>query len=112
MYKTILMLTGILLAIEFILLFMRISMTPITGSVMAAMLGVSGNRLYIQHVQKKIALIKKICPSPDQQKAALEKTGGVSWWGVGIALLIVAGFVMVNILFEMIYKHIISNSFY
>lgn len=65
------------------------------GTVMAALVGGMGNTFYYKHMEKKIVKIREQNQDSSNIEKEIIKTGNASWGGVGIALLMFIGYMVV-----------------
>jgi hypothetical protein len=104
MYKVIVCILLIFLAIDVVLLLTGINGDIINryiGLGVAVALGIGGNGMYKNHVQKEIEKLKAE-GSDDQLLAKIKQRGGTSWNGVWLAVLLFIGYMAVSIALDII----------
>jgi hypothetical protein len=79
---------GIYAALDIVSTKRSASFSGSIGITITVMMGLLGNSLYLKHVRKKIAGLKKDNADPEILKAKITKIGRTSWLGVGFALLL------------------------
>lgn len=104
MYKVIIYILLIFIAIDVVILLTGIDGNPINNYIglgVAVALGIGGNGMYKNHAQKEIEKMKAQY-SDDQLYEKVKQRGGTSWNGVWIALLLFIGYMVISIAMEFI----------
>ncbi len=67
-------------------------------------IGLFGNRFYFNHTKKKISKIRLKQDNSEKLTAELSQSGGTSWFGVGIAFLLLVAYAVINVSIEVVIK--------
>ena len=104
MYKVIIYILLIFIAIDVVILLTGIDGDLINNSIglgVAVALGIGGNAMYKNHALKEIEKMKAQY-SDDQLLEKVKQRGGTSWNGVWIAALLFIGYMVISIAMEII----------
>ncbi len=104
MYVEVWMFAALFLAFDIAEFLLQIPFSKSLGIIVSSVLGMGGNTLYLKHMQKKIALLTAQNLTAQETDVALAETGGASWRGVGISVLIFALYLSLSFVVEVIVK--------
>ncbi|HEY8889274.1 MAG TPA: DUF2628 domain-containing protein [Clostridium sp.] len=103
MYLNIFYFLSVLTGIGILQYFVPVDMFKSTGTVIAVLVGGSGNTFYYIHMKKKIAKIREQNQDSSNIDKEIMKKGNGSWGGVGIALLMFIGYMFVAFILDGIF---------
>jgi hypothetical protein len=94
MYKILLAVLGLFLLIDFIQYFTSFDIYAQVGLGVSGVLGIIGNSVYYNHMNRRIKELSKNCGNDDELKELARAVGGATWKGVGITLLLFAAYII------------------
>jgi hypothetical protein len=97
MYKTLLVFLILFLIIDLIQLYFHLELDRVVNSSLSLMFGLLGNAFYYKYMKERIKKVKAE-NNTENLDSILSELGGTSWAGVGIAFLLLCGYIGITFL--------------
>ncbi|MBU5467363.1 DUF2628 domain-containing protein [Virgibacillus sp. MSJ-26] len=96
MYRTVFIIVGIYFALDIVSLVTGVDLDSTTniGLVVSVVLGLSGNNLYKEHVNRQVNRIEE--EQGENAESYIRENGGPSWGGVGVSVAIFLGYAVIS----------------
>lgn len=96
MYAVLYSILGVFIVIDIIQALLKVDLNRGIASATAFVMGTTGNAFYFKHMNKRINKIKIESYSREASERDIQKLGGASWGGVGIATLCIVAYLAIS----------------
>ena len=100
MYSILFYIFGAFLITDLIQALLKVDINKSIGSTTTFVLGFMGNAFYFKHMRNKINKIKRESSSSEVVENKIQEAGETSWAGVGIAVLLFVGYLVISTLID------------